>query len=540
MNWWSVIFLVLYFAANLFLYLKLRKKPAPVSSDFVPYWIRPWIAIFWMWGPTLWFLPGFFSIALAEIHIVGGGLLSFFLPLSYFMLFFIWLGLFSFDRSKDRVFSIVSMMFVVVFLWFGAFLILQKEISLREFMFLLSAISMIPLLSIALIVVAPLFLIPLEVGTPDLTRESIRMVIGHFTSYPKPVWRIEDGQIQTRVEGNPSLGTGPGCLMTEPENLVVLKDSSKITRLAGPGVVLTQHGESPLKVVDLRNQTRSTQITAMTKDGVEVRFTISSRFRINPEGASVKLGEPWPYDEDNVWRAVLAESVEPTGQGPLETHQFHNWEDLPLRIAIQKAKKAIGFYTLDQLYSSDDTVDDSSSPSDRDTSLKDIHQKVEELFGLEPADDVNKPLTRLSIGTLVQRAVAEQLQPIGFEILGGGISSKIEPISEEVTAQRVENWKERFIKQIEEWDTEIQELQIEKQAQIRMDKTGRLFEIVETINEELREIRSRSGDVAYWIVDSLIEITADPRVQKMLPDSSMRTLEDLSTWDESDDPSTQE
>lgn len=540
MNWWSVIFLVLYFAANLFLYLRLRKEPAPVSSDFVPYWIRPWIAIFWMWGPTLWFLPGFFSIALADIHIVGGALLSFFMPLSYFMLFFLWLGLVSFDRAKDKVLTIVSMTFVVVLIYLGVFLVLRDETSFREFMFLLSAISMIPLLSIALIVVAPLFLIPLEVGTPDLTRESIRMVIGHFTSYPKPVWRIEDGQIQTRVEGNPSLGTGPGCMMTEPENLVVLKDSSQITRLAGPGVVLTQRGESPLKIVDLRNQTRSTQITAMTKDGVEVRFTISSRFRINPGGETVKLGEPWPYDEDNVWGVVLAESVEPTGETPLKTHQFHNWEDLPLRIAIQKAKKAIGFYTLDQLYLADDTVEDPSSLSDEDTSLTDIHQKVEEIFGLEPTDDVNQSLTRLSIGKLVQRAVAEQLEPMGFEILGGGIDSKIEPVSEQVTAQRVENWKERFIRQIEQWHTETQELQIEKQARIRTDRTQRLFQIVETINEELREIRLGSGAVAYSIVDSLIEITADPRVQKMLPDSSMRTLEDLSTWGESQDQSTQE
>jgi hypothetical protein len=224
----------------------------------------------------------------------------------------------------------------------------------------------------------------------------------------------------------------------------------------------------------------------------------------------------------------------------LKTHQFHNWEDLPLRIAIQKAKKAIGFYTLDQLYLADDTVEDLSSLSDEDTSLTDIHQKVEEIFGLEPTDDVNQSLTRLSIGKLVQRAVAEQLEPMGFEILGGGIDSKIEPVSEQVTAQRVENWKERFIRQIEQWHTETQELQIEKQARIRTDRTQRLFQIVETINEELREIRLGSGAVAYSIVDSLIEITADPRVQKMLPDSSMRTLEDLSTWGESQDQSTQE
>jgi hypothetical protein len=483
-----------------------------------------------LWGATLWPIPGLCWLGvsgLSEIWGLSVIFLSLFLPLLYFFLFLALLGLIPFSRFRDRAFLILTL-FVPLSLALlgGVFLIgeLFGSLTLAQFALFLISISIIPLFFILLMVIWPMFIIPLEPGTPGLVFQTVRMVIGHFTAYPGPAWRVEDGQIQSRVKGNSFLGTGPGWLLTEPENLVILKRGPQMTRIAGPGALLTEKGESPFKVVDLRNQFRGTQMTAVTKDGVEVSFSISSLFRIDPEGEEGMLKKPWPYNEDNIWDAVSAEPVESTGRTPLEANQAHPWQELPLRIAVQRAKQAIGFYTFDQLY------EDGRVPD-----LVAVHRQVERVFELDPSDKVIKPLVRQSIGNLVQRAVRKQLKPKGFDIFGGGIGSKIEPLSEKVVQQRVEDWKARFVKQIADWQAEVERLRIENQGKIRASRTDMLLDLVQEITEKASEIQVRSDAIAYWIIDSLMQITSDPEVRKKLSDSSMKTLEDLSAWSETQD-----
>jgi hypothetical protein len=525
MKWWQVALLVVYFAANLFLYIRLRKRPAPLSSDFVPGWQRPWIAIFWLWGATLWPIPGLCWLGVSALPGISILILSFFLPLIYFLFFLAFTKTIPFGQLRDRIFLIGLFAIVVMLFVLGAFFLLADlllgKVSFVKSIFFLSSISVIPLFSILLIMIAPMFLIPMKLGTKSFVRESIRMVLGHFTSYPKTSWRVQDGQVQTWVKGNPFLGTGSGCLLTEPESLVVLKRGPKMTRIVGPGALLIEKGESPFRVVDLRNQIRSKKVTAMTKDGVEVSFAVSSLFRIDPGGKSVQMEKPWPYDEDSVWEAAFAGPVGPTSQTPLESNRAHPWQDLPLRVAVQKVKQAIGFYTFDQLYQ------DGTQPE-----LVEIHRQVESIFGLESSNDVIQPLTRKSIGNLVQRAVRKQLAIRGFEILGGGIGSRIEPLSDQVLEQNVEDWKARFVDQITDWQSRIAQLQIRTQGNIRIARIRTLDTLIEDIDRSPAGNRSNSDIIAYWIVDSLMQITADPEVREMLSTSSKRTLEDLSAWEE--------
>ncbi len=521
MKWWQVALLLVYFAGNLSLYIRLRKKPAPLSSKPVAGWKRPWIAIFWLWGPTLWPLLGLCWLGVPGVPPLAVFILSFFLPMVYFLLFFAFTKTLPFDQNRDRVILTGLFFILLVIIVLGLFFLigdlLLGKASFQRSLFFLSSISVIPIFSIVMLILSPMFIMPLEPGTKGLVRESTRMVIGHFTSYPRSSWKVEDGEIQTRVKGNPFLGTGSGCLLTEPENLVMLKRGPKMTRLVGPGAVLTEKGEAPYKVVDLRNQIRNTKITALTKDGVEVRFSVSSLFRVDPEGQSVRVGEPWPYDENHVWDAVLTEPVETAGRTPFEESQSHSWQELPLRIAIQKAKQAIGFYTFDQLYQ------DGTRPE-----LVEIHQQVEEAFGLEPSREVIKPLTRKSIGNLIQRAVRQQLQSKGYEIFGGGIGSKIEPLSDKVLEKKVDDWKARYVEQITDWQSRVAQLQIRGQGDIRISRIKVIDELIEEIDKSPGGVKSKA--IAYWIVESLMQITSDPEVREMLSTSSKKMLEDLSAW----------
>ncbi len=117
---------------------------------------------------------------------------------------------------------------------------------------------------------------------------------------------------------------------------------ARITRVAGPGAILTQRGEVPFRVVDLRDQTRSVTVSAITRDGIEVRVPISSAFRIQRGSRQISLGTPWPYRaQRDVLQALFAEEVDPSGRGPLDAHTAHPWEDPPIKLSAHKLEQAV-------------------------------------------------------------------------------------------------------------------------------------------------------------------------------------------------------
>jgi hypothetical protein len=83
-----------------------------------------------------------------------------------------------------------------------------------------------------------------------------------------------------------------------------------------------------------------------------------------------------------------------------------------------------------------------------------------------------------------------------------------------------------------DWQAEVEQLRIESQGRVRASRTNMLVDLVQEITERANDRRLTSEAMAYWVIDSLMQITADPGVQRMLPDSSMRTIEDLSAWGE--------
>ena len=60
-------------------------------------------------------------------------------------------------------------------------------------------------------------LVPLDDDQEHRWLTAAKLFVGFYTTFPKPVWVIEDGKAETRIRGNHFLGFGPGWLMTEPE-----------------------------------------------------------------------------------------------------------------------------------------------------------------------------------------------------------------------------------------------------------------------------------------------------------------------------------
>ena len=364
--------------------------------------------ILWIWGPTLWVISGLLWLGIPNLSVGMMLLLSFLLPLSCLALF-LW---------RNRLLPGATLGFILLGSLFALFLALTTP-GLSYARFGLFAISSIapPLFSVWLLANWAPRVVPLEGRVERRAFQALALILSFFTGGPKSTWVVEDGAVHTRIAGNPWSGAGPGLLITEPENIVVLKSGSEIARVAGPGVVLTQRSEMPFRVVDLRNQIRSARITAITRDGIEVRAPVSSLFGVNRGPSEVQLREPWPYrSQGDVLQALFAEEVDPSGRSFLDAHMAHPWEDIPAKIAAHKLEQAISFYEPRPALWGGVRWRTTHTGHDSQVELLRTHRRLESALGLSPAADLGDPLTRLTISRLVLRAVRKALGLRGFDM----------------------------------------------------------------------------------------------------------------------------
>jgi hypothetical protein len=494
-------FLILYGVGFGFLYVYLRDHP-PRSTRFVQPMERPLQVLFWMWGPLLAFVPGLLWLGVLRVGLLGILLLSVCVPLSIFMVFLLLLGVFpaSSEAPFDALFSFfaVALPPAIVFLT-----LVVTQPPLPRFLLFVVFMALPTLLSILLLMAFAPDIIPMPREQPNRLRTILLMIAGFFSTFPKPTWVIEDGKIESRVQGNQFFGVGPGWLLTEPENVVVLRGGTDIQRIVGPGVVLTKAPEVPFQVVDLRNQIRTTRINAITKDGIEVRVPLASLFRIDrgPRKSltleMVEHGEPWPYhNQRDIYHAVFAEEVNPTDKTPLEAHKADDWDDLPLKLGENKLRQVLLDYPLRELYN---------------------------------VNPETGQLKRNEIGQRVREYIKAELEKLGFEILGGSVGNKVQPLNPAVTQQRIEAWKAQWMNKIMEWETEVEAKRLEDLTTIRREtRLKSLTQLIEDTNQRLEDSEYYTTTlIAYQLLETLMHIAQKPKVKDLLPDSVIPTLTQL-------------
>jgi len=528
--------LVLLLVATYFVTRYVRDRlPKPGRAPMLPF-VRPWIAFVWLWEPIVWFFPGVLWYWTLGLQLRAILVISFLVPLGVFFVFFISSGVYGFSSSGDRISRTASLtMAVVVWLWvlvevYAGFT--NPSVSPLRFGVFLVSVLWGPLVLFSLLIMWAARVVPIAPGTDRPLRTALAILLGYFTSSPKPTWVVEEGKVQLRIEGNAFFGAGPGFLLTEPENVVILKTGSKVTRVAGPGVVLTRPMESPHRVVDLRNQIRTSSVNAITRDGIEVRVPISSLFRINRGSRKIALGQPWPYrNQRDVFETVFAEEVDPSGRSPLDQRAPHPWEKLPLTVAAHKLKQAISFYSYDQLFSGIADPDRARvAPNPDEAELIETHRSAQEALGGGSTEPLTDPLARVTIGKLVREAVRRTLRRRGLDVHGGGVGNKIVPLRREVIDQRVNNWKSRFVIEITEWRAKLQRTRLESMGKARtVARSQVLGAMFEKIGEQLSGATpdAQRDLIAYQLMDRLLQVAQDLEVQRMLPTSTLPVLEDL-------------
>jgi hypothetical protein len=508
------IVLVGYVVAYVTLRTYLREHPPRFEGKHVYEFERLVHALMRMWGLLLWPLPGLLWVGMMPIPIwiiVG---LSVLIPLDIFLIFFTATGILEPDSGStaDRLSSLLP---VLTFIFFTALILvslLSYAFSFWQFLVFLAFVTIPPAVAVILVLLAAPNFVPTAPEQPKRALQRLQHFVGFFTTFPKPSWVIQDGQIEIRIKGNPFLGVGPGWLLTEPENLVVLKGGTDIKRIAGPGVLFTKPTESPHQAVDLRNQIRFTRVNARTKDGIEVNLPISSLFRIEPGYKTITLEalenrETWPYrHQRDIYQIVFHEEVDPTGKTPLEAHQASPWDDIPLKAALNRVKQVIPDYSLAELYSI-----------------------VPATGALDPVTGKVNPetgnLTRTAIGTKVREHVKAAVEPFGFQILGGGVGNKIVPLNPDVVKQHVEAWKAGWISKVLDWETETQIQNLKDLSRIRSEaRVELLAQILEQTALQLEDRDNASRYVAYHLLENLLHLARNSQVRALLPESALPTL----------------
>lgn len=224
-------------------------------------------------------------------------------------------------------------------------------------------------------------------------------LLSHLTGGHGPALFIRNGEIIKR-EGEEKL-KGPGVLWLDSASAAVTRTPVSIRQIVGPGVHFTNTNEyvEPTGVIDLHVQTqklgpregdrpfdekrddqskesyqevqnRRKQVTALTRDGIEVIPDISVTFRVNTgfpaEGAP---GSRFGYrtgntraakrmearDQEAIRRAILGEGINPNIDPESSLHRVA-WNRLPAMLAVDLWREYTAKFTLDELFKASQEV----------------------------------------------------------------------------------------------------------------------------------------------------------------------------------------
>ena len=494
----AILLLLLYISSSIALNIYLRKHPPLFAAGGIGSVMRImreiWGASLWPGLSLLWItVPVFMATRPATqlpigLFLLGLGVL---LPMLIYSALLVWVRLM--DIGGLIILGVIGLSFLAFVTWI---FVKQPGLSiwrmLPAFLFL---ILVPPTLATLLIFGWGMDLVPVSPQQENRHRNALALLLSFYSGQPRPMQRIIQGKTKVQVKGDPVDGLGPGWIMTEANNAVVLKGRSEIRRIVGPGGIFTQADEIVYEILDLRQQVRSTQLQAITRDGIQVRLQIAVVFQIQPGHHTLHFDHPWPYAREGVWHIVFAAEVNPEGRTPLDAHLSRPWSDIPLEVAHSILKQTIINYTLDELYG---TLDQSSSP-------------------------------RQEIGMHTRAKLAAMLAPKGFHIVSCGIGT-ITPVDAAVTAQRIKTWQAHWIRQLMTWQGAAQAQRFEHFAAIQnRARVDLLSHFIEATHAGVQEDAPATtwNLVAYNLLENMEQLAREPEIQTFLPETALPALTEL-------------
>lgn len=308
---------------------------------------------------------------------------------------------------------------------------------------------------------------------------AFRVLLTFFLQTNYPLYVIEDWKTSgrakeqappPRVKGdfaNQFFG-GPGLIVTDPYHLAVTWNGGSQAKVKPPGVSFTGMFEQIHTAVDLRPQLRTLSIEAKTQDGIPVSIFTFMPHQIATGGEDVRLGAAFPYQEEAVAKAVFQTPTVEHEWGKDEQGNAHDdmretpWDEVVLTLAEPIMKDVIATYTCN-----------------------DLHE-----LRSDP---------RVDIVAAFKQQLQDMVEPLGFEMTGGGISNIKVP--DKVFEQRIENWRVK-------WEREIEvQLGYAKASSIRAIEAARMetrLKLIEKLTDTLEEVSTLPEEVlTYRLIEAI-------------------------------------
>ena len=223
-----------------------------------------------------------------------------------------------------------------------------------------------------------------------------------------PALFIENGVI--KEHSGERMKRGPGVLWLDSASAAVTRSAVAIRQTMGPGVHFMENGEFIAGTVDLHIQSQSVgpkesdkpfddksdaqsdeefhqiqdrrkQVSALTRDGIEIIPNVSVTFRVDTgfpkegqpgsrfgyrTGVTKKAKAEEEKDKEAIRKAILGEGINPNIQAGSPRHRVA-WNQLPAALAVDLWREYAAKFTLDELFAPEQSLPPSLPQSPQPT-----------------------------------------------------------------------------------------------------------------------------------------------------------------------------
>jgi regulator of protease activity HflC (stomatin/prohibitin superfamily) len=284
---------------------------------------------------------------------------------------------------------------------------------------------------------------------------------------------------------------GNGIILSDCDHAVAVSSGLKFKGVQGPGLIFTGFAERPMRTLDLRPQLRAFTVQALTRDGIQVKVLAFTPFQIDRGEQQPQLGQPFPYRKSAAFQAIHAQTVElPENR----EHPQYAWDELPKVIGTRILQDILSRYRFDELYE----------------------------YGL------GEEIPRVRIAREFRERLKAELEPLGIQLLGGGISNLL-PVKDEVLKERIRHWQAEWVRRILVKQAEGQRERLWRIEQARAEAQANL---ILALGERLAEL-DRPGapvppdKIVAHFLQILEEMTQQPMLRRYLPRATSEDLRRL-------------
>lgn len=219
-------------------------------------------------------------------------------------------------------------------------------------------------------------LVIVPASDPESSAEALtrfKMLAWYMWGLQFPVWATKDDLervAEERIKGdlNKSIGQ-PGMIWLHSNQAIGITRGIQFSRVEGPGVIFTKTYERPYQVVDLRTQIRTTEIQAISKDGIPYKATVLVVFNLDKDawteeqyktlrsknsllrGAQSpdRISGSYRYSRSRVTAALSIEGIRHTSvEG--EARPIVHWDHWVVNTVAEAARNELSHRPLDELW----------------------------------------------------------------------------------------------------------------------------------------------------------------------------------------------